>query len=161
MRRAFESAASRRAGLRVGYILLSSSHSSTPSYLQIDAWDWRLRDWQPMPYEPPSFSSFPRTCAIRGASSAVCFWGSKMRFFRLLESISFFACIFDRKNDENHGFWPPETLPKPFQNASQIALSKNMRFFIDFFADFLLFLTSDFLKIVIFPGENHYFWRFR
>ena len=83
-----------------------------------------------------------------------------MRFLRLPKFISFLAYIFDRKNDENHQFWPPKTLPKPFQNASQIALPGNMQFFIVFFAVSLFFLMSDFLECVIFPGENQYFESF-
>ena len=55
-----------------------------------------------------------------------------MRFFGLPKFISFFASIFYRKNCENHGFWPPKTIPKPSQNAFKIDVPKNMRFFMDF-----------------------------
>ena len=55
-----------------------------------------------------------------------------MRFCSLPKIILFFASIFSRKNCENHGFWPPKTLPKSIQNASKIDVSKNMRFFMDF-----------------------------
>ena len=55
-----------------------------------------------------------------------------MRFFSLPKIILFFASIFSRKNCENHGFWPPKTLPKSIQNAFKIDVSKNMRFFIEF-----------------------------
>ena len=51
---------------------------------------------------------------------------------RLPKFISFFASIFYRKNCENHGFWPPKTLPKPSQNPLKIDVPKNMRFFMDF-----------------------------
>ena len=47
-------------------------------------------------------------------------------------AFSFFGSIFCRKKTENHGFWPPKTLPKSFQNAFKIDVPKNMRFFMDF-----------------------------
>ena len=55
-----------------------------------------------------------------------------MRFFGLPKIILFFACVFSRKNCENHGCWPPKTLPKPTQNPFKIDVPKNMRFFIEF-----------------------------
>ena len=61
----------------------------------------------------PILCSFPRTRTDRHTSSAVCFWGLNMRFFRLPKFISFFASIVYRKNWEKHACWPPETTPKP------------------------------------------------
>ena len=55
-----------------------------------------------------------------------------MRFLSLQKIILFFASIFSRKNRENHGFWPPKTLPKPSQNPFKIDVPKNIRFFIEF-----------------------------
>ena len=60
-----------------------------------------------------------------------------MRFLSLPKIILFFASIFSRKNRENHGFWPPKTLPKPSQNPLKIDVPKNMRFFMDFCSIFV------------------------
>ena len=81
---------------------------------------------------PPSCYSFPRNRTYRRTSSAICFWGLKMRFFCLPKIVLFFASIFSRQNRENQWFWPPKTLPKPFQNPFKIDVPKNMRFFIEF-----------------------------
>ena len=61
-----------------------------------------------------------------------------MRFFSLPKIILFFASIFSRKNCDNHGFWPPKTLPKPTQNAFKNEVLKNKRFFVDFGANLLI-----------------------
>ena len=55
-----------------------------------------------------------------------------MRFLSLPKIILFFASIFSGKNRENHGFWPPQTLPKPSQNPFKIDVPKNMEFLIEF-----------------------------
>ena len=55
-----------------------------------------------------------------------------MRFFSLPKIFSFFASIFSRKNTENHGFWPPKTLPKSFPKGFKNDVPKNMRIFMDF-----------------------------
>ena len=61
-----------------------------------------------------------------------------MRFSSLPTIILFFASIFSRKNRENHGFWPPKTLPKPSQNPFKIDVPKNIRFFIEFCSKYAL-----------------------
>ena len=81
---------------------------------------------------PPSFYSFPRTRTDRQKLGVNPFLGLKMRFFSLPKIILFFASIFSWKDWENHGFWPPKTVPKSFQNAFKNDVPKNMQFFIDF-----------------------------
>ena len=54
------------------------------------------------------------------------------RFFALLKRSSKFTSKKHRKKCENRGFWPPKTLPKSSQNASEIDVPKNIEIFIDF-----------------------------
>ena len=49
-----------------------------------------------------------------------------------------------------------KTLPKSFQNTSEIDVPKNMRFFVDFRSVLLFFSIFDFLKMCVFPWENQY-----
>ena len=79
------------------------------------------------------------------------------RFFRLPKRAWKMTSKKHRKKCENHGFWPPKPLPKPSQNPIKIEVPKNMRFFIDFCSMFFFFSIIDFLKIVVFPKENHCF----
>ena len=98
---------------------------------------------------PPILCSFPRTRTYRRDSSAICSWGLKMRFFRLPKIFLFFASIFSRKNTENHGFWPPKTLPKSFPEGSQNNVPKNVWFFRDFYLIFVVCCrrrTSKFMR---------------
>ena len=78
-----------------------------------------------------------------------------MRFLSLPKIILFFASIFSRKNWENHGFWPPKTVPKSSQNAFKNDVPKNMQFLSDFwlilvvfgFVRFFFEVSSDPLKL--------------
>ena len=54
------------------------------------------------------------------------------RFLALPKRLPKFASKKYRKKSENRGFWPPQTLSKSFQNASEIDVPTNMRFFSDF-----------------------------
>ena len=80
-----------------------------------------------------------------------------MRFFSLPKIILFFASIFSRKNRENHGFWPPKTIPKPCQNAFKIDVPKNIDFFEVFCYSFCIFVILETLKISIFLGKTTIF----
>ena len=96
----------------------------------------------------------------RSLGSKIVTWGLEMWFFSLPKIIIFFACVFSRKNCENQGFWPPKTIPKPFQNAFQIDVPKNMQFYIYFSSIFSFCWNFDFLKISVSPRREHYFWGF-
>ena len=74
-----------------------------------------------------------------------------MQFKSLPKIITFFASIFSRKNRENHGFWPPKTLPKPSQNPLKIDVPKNMRFFIEFCSKMLCCNSADIDFVLVFP----------
>ena len=71
-----------------------------------------------------------------------------MRFFSLPKIFSFFASIFSRKNTENHGFWPPKTLPKSFPKGFKNDVPKNMRIFMDFCWIFVACCKSRTLKFM-------------
>ena len=71
-----------------------------------------------------------------------------MRFFRLPKIFLFFASIFSRKNTENHGFWPPKTLPNSFPKGSKNDVPKNMRIFMDFCWIFVACCKSRTLKFM-------------
>ena len=93
-----------------------------------------------------------------------------MRFFSLPKIFSFFASIFSRKNTENHGFWPPKTLPKSFPKGFKNDVPKNMRIFMDFYSIFVACCksrTSNFMRpanvLLIFHTNQRfaigpYFW---
>ena len=58
---------------------------------------------------------------------------------------------------ENRRFWPPETLPKPLQNPSQINVLSNMYVCIDFALVLDWRGMLHFLKISVSPRREHYF----
>ena len=65
-----------------------------------------------------------------------CLVGNFFRFLCLPKCLPNFASKNHGKKCENRGFRPPKTLPKSFQNASEIEVPTNMRFFIDFESKF-------------------------
>ena len=83
------------------------------------------------------------------------------RFFALPKRASKMTSKKHRKKCENQGFWPPKTLPKSFQNTSEIDVLKNMRFLRTFSTTSFKTTRLETLKISIFPRENHYFQGFR
>ena len=59
-------------------------------------------------------------------SGKVCFFRFFRRSFGLPQRTSKFASKNHRKKCENHGFWPPKTVPKSIQNASENDVPTNM-----------------------------------
>ena len=93
--------------------------------------------------------------ALRRASKLVFAFFSQ--FFRLQKRSSKMTSKKIRKSR----ILASKILPKSFQNASEIDVPKNMRFFIDFWSIFFFFSIFDFLKMCVFPRENRYFHSFR
>ena len=88
------------------------------------------------------------------------FRACQIDLFALPECASKTTSKKHRKKCENQGFWPPQTLPKPIQNASKNEVPKNIDFFEVFCHMFFMFVIFETLKISIFPRENRYFQGF-
>ena len=67
----------------------------------------------------------PKTCCKTAFGTFFSFFGRSETAFKICFEKSSKKC-------ENRGFQLSETLPKSFQNASEIDVPTNMRFFIDF-----------------------------
>ena len=73
---------------------------------------------------------------------------SFFRFFGLPERASKTTSKKHGKKCENRCFWPPKTIPKSFQNASENDVPTNMGFFIDFGSNFAACCKSRTSKFV-------------
>ena len=74
-----------------------------------------------------------------------------MRFLSLPKIILFLVSIFSRKNRENHGFWPPKTLPKPSQNPLKSDVQKTCDFSLNFVRKMLCCNSADIDFVLVFP----------
>ena len=103
----------------------------------------------------PPLYSLPRTThippgrsKISGGAPADALFFDFVRFFGLPKWSSKFASKNHRKKCENRGFWPPKTVPKSIQNASENDVPTNMGFFIDFGSNFAACCKSRTSKFV-------------
>ena len=94
----------------------------------------------------PSSKAFPhpfvpspgpaRTAALRPQFALE---ASQCDFLAFQKSSYFLLPFFLEKKCKNHGFWPPQTLPKCIQNAFKIDVPQNLHFFIDFLLILVVF----------------------
>ena len=109
--------------------VLDSKSKSWPNICQ--AQDAQLQKPRPRSPDYPLSISPPGHAHSAGPtpkSGKVWFFRFFRRFFRLPKRTSKMTSKNHRKKCENRGFWPPKTVPKSFQNASEIDVPKNIRF---------------------------------
>ena len=107
--------------------VLDSKSKSWPRIFQ--AQDAQLQKPRPRSPDYPLSISPPGHAHSAGPgqkSGKVCFFRFFRRSFGLPQRTSKFASKNHRKKCENHGFWPPKTVPKSIQNASENDVPTNM-----------------------------------